>query len=299
MQIEAYKDPISGKIFESQQELDDFVHQQKQEAERAARIAAIRDRLLELRDVVVKTLSTPSELVGLVESTYKEVLELLEELATLRNVRRTKAELKSKVEVRSVKAHCFRLKPADYSVYRTKPEVYFEVNLEMTLSRDSYYRLFCDEMPDLDFRTVIAGLETRSGSCSQDNETGEYHIDYFVRIPLSRLPKMRPRVKKLIALENAKREYDRTLTSAQWGARRGSSEIAQAEAAVEEAEAALRAARAHRDALQAKVEELEHSISETVAKAMPFVEQKQLEKAQSGFEDLPSDVDWQSLEGLM
>lgn len=296
MQIEAFKDPVSGKIFESQQELDDFVHLRKQEAEKAARIAAIRARLLELRTLVANTLTAPAELAGLVQSTYKEVLELLDELATLRNVRRTKAELKSKVGVRSVKAHCFRFKPADYSVYRTQPEVYFEVNLEMTLSRDSYYRLFCDEMPDLDYRTVITGLETHSGGCSNDDETGEYHIDYFVRIPLSKLPLMRPRVAQLLALETAKLEYDRDLESAQWKARRNSAEVAQAEAEVEEAEIALRAAVAHRNALRDKAEELADSVAEAVAKDMPFTAQEQLEKAQVGFEDLPSNVDWYSLD---
>lgn len=292
MQIEAHKDPVSGRIFETPDALAEFQAEQKKAAETAARIVEICARLTALRTVVVNSMSTPSDLGALVHNTYQEVLDLLHELVELRGIKRTKVQQRTKIDVVKVEAWNFEWVPGTKWVANSG--LVLECSLRVTLTSEPYYKLFCEEMPNLDFETVIAGARAGGGGSSTDDADNSYKMRYTVRLPLKSVPLMRPRLVHLIEVTEAETAHNRARCDALYAAKKSDSAIATLKEELEAAEVALHAAQRARTAVAERLDAREAELVAEFEDKMPFDRQAELVQAQAGFEG-KRDVDWSDL----
>lgn len=284
MQISAYKDPTTGKIFESESDFQIFQEEQAKILASAIRVEQVRARLLELPKTVANGLKTPSDMEPLVEATYREVLALLEEFADLRGVRRTKAERKRKFEVVSVSATDFQIKPYDYSAANSQQGLVLHFNLKVVLNHEPYYRLLCPEIQELSYRYVIDGSYTYSGSSFEDESTGNYTMRYSIRIPVDKLPLLKPQLKKIAQLQSSKENHERAVSVATHSAYKQSTEICEAIVELRNAQADVDAALARRAAAEELVENAKNAVAAKVESELPFAQEQELCAAQEGFE---------------
>jgi hypothetical protein len=289
-EIKAYKDVATGKVFESPETLADFQDEQRKAAETAARIDVIRARLTALRLEVLAKVETPDQLALRVREAYQETLDLLHELVELRGIKRTKTQQRTKIEVVKVEAWNFAFRPTREMEYKPNSGVVMSCYLRVTLSSDPYGKLFCEEMPDLDFKTVT-GIRTYSGGAS--DEDGMYVMRYSVYTPLTNLPLMQPRVLKLVEMSEAESKHSRALQMAQLDAFNQDPAVLAISSELAAAQRTLDAAIEARDAVRTRLDQKGEEIAAAVAQAMPFEQKAEHDEAQLGFETV--EEEWETV----
>lgn len=206
MQVIAFQDPETGQFFGTQALLDEHLSgraaavQERQAEENA------KSRMAELQFHVANNMATPADLVRLTSELYTEFLPLMHALA---RPGRGKDQRRAKpIALVSVAAQDYVITPATSTAVAE-----FACNLEVVLSSEPWFE--CNPAGgDITPYELLAGFASGCGGCHCLDD-GTYRMSYYMRAPLSKLPKMVARLQELKELYGVKVDHDDAVRAAE------------------------------------------------------------------------------------
>jgi len=275
MEVMAHKDSVTGRLFESKEQFDQFQEEQRKVAEAATRRELLLGQLADLKRYVPEHFETPSDLAHVVTAAYTKFLDISNELVVGGTAKRPKRQ---------------PLKLTDVSVSRIKitaPGIrepgMFSAYVRVTLSEEPMFRTNKEGEFSVYLDNVLAPLALGCGGASS-NDDGTYEIRSELRAPLSKLPRLAKRLETLAELYIARSEHlQRIENAAAQVAAADEEHIRLADEAVQAtqlAQEALRKAEAAREA----VERHDAELTAQHAAENPFNRQSLWEAATAGFE---------------
>lgn len=274
MKITAYKDPITGVLFEDEKALTTFQANRKREeatAEKRRQLKAAEDRA---RKTLARELSSRDQFCDLVRTMYEHVLN---------NAKCMRG--KKPLEVRDVRLQGWKI----------TARLELVVEIEVVLSGNPDYT-YSDPFLRLAPSDALYPF-TLYGSGRVVEKRGSYTYDYGIQADLTKLPKLLAKLRELAKLAAAEDEHEKAVESATVSAQGKDASFAKLMQAAETTEQALEAAQAaHREARGA-VCLRGRELAAQVADQMPFPKQLKLDKlaASVGLPRSAGTVLWRTL----
>lgn len=259
MQVTAYKDSVTGELFESKRKYNQFLaNRAKAEAEQARR-AAERAEEDALRRKLALNVVDRASFVALASERYEYVL--------------ARQELKRKAN--PIKLVDFTVTEWELTSSSGKP--FLQVRVEVRLSSDPS-RVLRDAFPRVSPGEVLNPFEHYGGSDKTARPGGGVTYKALLRAPLSLLPKLAKEVVEYTVIEEQFAQHLKAIEADTEARQARDKELATLKAASKSAQEAMLAAQAAFYAALALVRERSDALAEAAAKAAPFAHRTKANK---------------------
>lgn len=276
MQVIAFKDPATGQFFDTQELLDEHLSGRAAAARVRQAEEDARRRMAELPLHVANNIASPGDLVRLTSELYTEYLPLMNSLAPAgrgKNPRRA-----TPVTLVSVTAQDYVITPAI-----TTAGAEFSCNLEVVLSSEP--RFECNPAGgDITPYEMLAGFTSNCGGCHCLDD-GTYRMSYYMRAPLSKLPRMTARLQELKVLYNVKVRHDDAVRAAEEHASAHDEVASHLRTELLSAREALAAAAKKHEQCEAELAARDALVRAGAAAQLPFVQAEQWGALLDGYGD--------------
>ncbi len=277
MQVQAFEDPTSGRLFKSQQELDDYLDGQAKLTQQRERAEAAQQKLADLRNFLPTNLAHPEQFEALALALYQQYIACAYDLVALSSKRKPP---RNRVEVLRVSASPLRVSQAQTNhrgFVENEPTIC--VNVKVVFNQDPdrlQHALVRFSPPDVLCPFVLHG----GGSATHADE---YVLSYSLHAQLSKLPLLAQTLKTYAMLVEAHEVHEHKVDEAWRAAMRADSECVQLHDHVRAAQIELRVAQEKLDKAALAADQRETALRNRVQAEMPFANADELAKGQSDF----------------